>query len=337
LSHWRQKLSETPDALETSGAWHEWRTEAEAVPITYIKCGACERTRDNSHLQNREPSDVWTAFIRPGGNYAGVADALGQDAQDTARDWICDGDEGCGRQSSMQKWLKYETLPPVVAVLLKRHADGGGRKVSSTPVPIEPEIDLRDHRKPEPELTSDVLEEEPAAVPEGTRYRVRAVVEHVGESIHGGHYRCWVREHPPGGEGSGSRWTLYDDSTVVPGRAELPPGVETGAYIIFYEKSPGACEEPTAGGAAGAAPAVHSNADGTTVLLTGEEARGGSNSDPAIGSASPCIVDLTGGAPAEGVGEAGSEVWGGEMQCDEFSGGETQCDADGDVVVEDAE
>jgi len=340
LSHWQQKLRETPDALETSGAWHQWRTEADAVPITYIKCGACKRTRDNRNLQNREPNGVWTAFIRPDGNYAGVADALRQDAQDTARDWVCDGDEGCGRRSKMQKWLKYETLPPVVAVLLKRHADVGGLKISSARVPIEPEIDLREHWEPKPERKappSNGVEEEATAVPEGTTYRVRAVVEHVGESIHSGHYRCWVREHPPGGGGSGGNWTLYDDSTVVPGRAELPPGVETGAYIIFYEKSPGACAEPTAGEAAGAAPGVQANADGTTDLLTDEEAWGGSDADPGSAPPSPCIVDLTGGAPAEGVGEAAGETRGGEIQGDEIWGGEVQCDADGDVVMEDAE
>ena len=57
-----------------------------------------------------------------------------------------------------------------------------------------------------------------------------------GSTLSVGHYRCWVREDPPAARiHAPHTWTLYDDDKVSPGRTTLPPEVETGACLVFYE------------------------------------------------------------------------------------------------------
>ena len=84
-------------------------------------------------------------------------------------------------------------------------------------------------------------------------YRVRAIVEHIGDTSEAGHYRTWIRTEGGGPLASDRRttWTLYDDRTVRTGQHELPAEVETGACLLFYESLcslASTAEESNAGG-----------------------------------------------------------------------------------------
>ena len=78
-----------------------------------------------------------------------------------------------------------------------------------------------------------------------TKYRLRAVVCHEGESTSEGHYTAWIRERPSQeGEEDGEEeaprqagWTHYDDTNVTPGHKNLPESVAQSGYLLFYEQS----------------------------------------------------------------------------------------------------
>ena len=63
------------------------------------------------------------------------------------------------------------------------------------------------------------------------------MVCHEGEEAGGGHYTCWVRAAAGAGPDG---WTHYDDSAVPHSEPTLPPGVNSSAYLVFYERCPGA-------------------------------------------------------------------------------------------------
>ena len=215
-------------------------------------------------------------------------------------------------------------------------------------MPLEGELDLAEHA------------DGPGApgtgrAPTGTRYRLRAVVHHAGQSVRAGHYNCWVRDRgtrdAPGaagaedGRGRGA-WTLFDDSSVRPPRADLPAEVHQGAYLLFYEQLSAGSADP--GGAAAAAGPADTGQD--------PRERSGGEDPP-----SPELVESDGeegappgrerggmiGRPSLGVrGERGAgpePTWGGEIECDEEptpppGGPETAADddEDTDVTMEDA-
>ena len=94
-------------------------------------------------------------------------------------------------------------------------------------------------------------------------YRVRAVVEHLGETCDAGHYRTWVRvdSSATGNNARGGAWTLYDDRSVSPGHPALPPTVASNACLVFYERHDGAETPPEDEETTEDTPATGPNAD----------------------------------------------------------------------------
>ena len=69
----------------------------------------------------------------------------------------------------------------------------------------------------------------------GATYRLYAVLVHAGPSAAAGHYFCYARS-PAGG------WLKLDDDVVL--RASERAALSQRAYILFYERQPGAAPRP---------------------------------------------------------------------------------------------
>ena len=71
-----------------------------------------------------------------------------------------------------------------------------------------------------------------------TSYRLQSVVNHLGQTIHHGHY-VTIARHPT----SHCEWWLYDDGNVSPATMEevtscasLPGWGHMHSYVLFYER-----------------------------------------------------------------------------------------------------
>ena len=267
--------------------------------------------------------------------------------------------------------MKYRSPPAVLVVQLNRYDPRNGRRRSDAPVPLEGELDLAEYvDAPRAPRTNRAPRDEPEFVghadgprasgtdraPKGTRYRLRAVVNHAGRSVRDGHYTCWVRDRAPraapgvtAAEDGRDRgvWTPFDDSTVQKPRADLPAEVHHGAYLLFYEQVSAGPGGP--GGAAAAAgptdtgqdPRERSGGEDPSsperVESAGEEHAPPRGCERAGGIAGPSLG-------ARGERGAGPEpIWGGEIECDEEpnsppGGPQTAADDDEetDVTMEDA-
>ena len=62
---------------------------------------------------------------------------------------------------------------------------------------------------------------------EGVRYRLAALVEHIGATPRSGHYVAYA-------QGGDSGWLRFDDTTVQP--CSLPSVLARPAYILAYER-----------------------------------------------------------------------------------------------------
>ena len=141
----------------------------------------------------------WRPALQP--NYSlqtGIAnDLVGEN------DSICGT---CGHSHRFQFTTRFGRLPPIMAVNLKRFADGSGRKMN----------DFVQYPLRELELKSD----DGAIV-----YDLMSVVCHHGFA-ESGHYTCFCRYE--------SRWFLMNDEIVTPVREK--EAVNSHAYLLFYRR-----------------------------------------------------------------------------------------------------
>jgi ubiquitin C-terminal hydrolase len=114
--------------------------------------------------------------------------------------WHCDK---CARKVTSRKEMRLVELPEVLLIGLKRVAfsDGGAVK-RTTDVDFPSEWDI------------------------GRRYRLRAIVYHLGSFL-GGHYMCAVTR-------DGQEWKLVDDTHVVGATAEQLQQLRPHAYLLMY-------------------------------------------------------------------------------------------------------
>ncbi|URE06516.1 ubiquitin carboxyl-terminal hydrolase [Musa troglodytarum] len=127
--------------------------------------------------------------------------------------------DGCQALVSMEKQLKLDRAPQVLALHLKRFKNDGSfsNKIDDF-VEYPLELDLN------PCLSCPAEEVR-------TKYDLYAVLVHVG-SAHSGHYFCYIRSSP-------STWHLIDDSQVV--SVSEGDALEQQAYVLFYIRRGSSC------------------------------------------------------------------------------------------------
>ncbi|XP_065009047.1 ubiquitin carboxyl-terminal hydrolase 20-like [Musa acuminata AAA Group] len=120
--------------------------------------------------------------------------------------------DGCKAQVSMEKQLKLDQAPQVLALHLKRFKNDGSysNKIDDF-VEYPLELDLN------PCLSCPAKEVQ-------SKYDLYAVLVHVGSAL-SGHYFCYIRSSP-------STWHQIDDSQVV-SVSEID-ALEQQAYVFFY-------------------------------------------------------------------------------------------------------
>ncbi len=128
-------------------------------------------------------------------------------------EWYC---SKCKEHRAGEKKFDLWRLPKVLAFHLKRFSfDGRVSRKLDTPVEYPLEIDAS-------ELCAQAA---------GARYRLHAVINHMG-SAGGGHYVAFTRA-PSAKLPQGVEWVCFDDSTVRP---VLDPTCSMRqAYVLFYE------------------------------------------------------------------------------------------------------
>lgn len=112
---------------------------------------------------------------------------------------------------------RISRLPATLVLHLKRFDHSLHRKLF-TPIVLPETLDL-----------SSVTRKE---APGSRVYKLRAIVLHLGETIHGGHFICHAR-------GDDNRWRKFNDSLVSnlsPGDAYQTSTAQQNAYIICYER-----------------------------------------------------------------------------------------------------
>ncbi|KAK4786790.1 hypothetical protein SAY86_010623 [Trapa natans] len=127
--------------------------------------------------------------------------------------------ENCKDDVFVEKQFLLENEPTIAALHLKRFkTDGFSVEKIDKHVPFPLELDLRPFING-PESNADL------------KYRLYAIVVHIGNSPTWGHYLSFVQSSP-------GIWHKFDDSEVVRVREEFVLSQE--AYILFYAK----CETP---------------------------------------------------------------------------------------------
>ena len=247
---WRNRLAAPVPVADTGPrpVWADWREQWRMQPDIRVHCEHCGKPATPPKKQPEAEFELFATISRDR-SYTGVADALRQEyTKETVEDCECDH---CG-MPGVTRLVRYTSAPRVLAVNLKRFdPTPRGRAMIATPVPVEREIDLAEHLEPNGE----------GEMPH-SRYRIRAIVEHLpGKDgmMDTGHYTCWVRE---GGDGAPESWIEYDDRTVRPALPGLPDRVHSGAYLLLYEQTGAPAPEPEP-------PAASSTPDGqhTDVIM----------------------------------------------------------------------
>ncbi|CAD5170792.1 unnamed protein product [Musa acuminata subsp. malaccensis] len=127
--------------------------------------------------------------------------------------------DGCKAQVSMEKQLKLDQAPQVLALHLKRFKNDGSysNKIDDF-VEYPLELDLN------PCLSCPAKEVQ-------SKYDLYAVLVHVGSAL-SGHYFCYIRSSP-------STWHQIDDSQVV--SVSESDALEQQAYVFFYVRRGSSC------------------------------------------------------------------------------------------------
>ncbi|KAI5829386.1 cysteine proteinase [Schizophyllum commune Tattone D] len=145
----------------------------------------------------------------------------------TAKQSVCDATcPGCNRKGHRTRTDTILEAPRVLALHLLRFDSDTNKLSKSCSYPdildIEPYMSTSNTR-PTASTEDDNLP--------STLYRLYAVVCHIGQTIHHGHYLAWVKT----GEG---KWAKMNDSSVI--EADQPFACEEDGYMFFYERIDGA-------------------------------------------------------------------------------------------------
>lgn len=120
------------------------------------------------------------------------------------------------------KQLSFAALPPILVLQLKRfihsgssggaHAESLHKDTRSIAIPATMQLDTTHGTRP-------------------TTFRLYAVINHHGASLHGGHYTAHVR-------GDANDWMLFDDERSVKKSHDSGPSpLNTAtAYLLFYQR-----------------------------------------------------------------------------------------------------
>ena len=133
----------------------------------------------------------------------------------------------CDDRVTATKHLSLAYLSPIVLINLKRTGyDGNARKLTHR-INYDEWLDLR------PYINEDVRDsnrENESDQDNPFVYRLYAVIVHIGEDLHCGHYTCYVRD-------SNNVWFLLDDA--LHRRVQMNEVLNNhGAFVLFYGKVP---------------------------------------------------------------------------------------------------
>lgn len=211
------------DALQNTALLGKPKTLPEKVKRTtwvYRTWGGQVRSRVLC-LSCKKPSDTFDSFLDLSLDVPARARTV-KDLLDTfVHEDKLDGDnkyncENCKRKSAATKSMRIAEAPPVLTLHLKRF--GYSLTYPSRMTKVNNMIDYPPVLDLAPYMTENASE--------GTRYRLFAVTNHHGSSLHYGHYTSYVR-------GPDGAWYSADDEDVRPvqGKDVLH---DRSAYLVSY-------------------------------------------------------------------------------------------------------
>ncbi|XP_056862945.1 ubiquitin carboxyl-terminal hydrolase 21-like isoform X2 [Raphanus sativus] len=180
--------------------------------VSKLRCCNC-----NSVSETFETSPGWSLEIEDVEDLSSALESF-TCVEKLEDQFTCDD---CKEKVSKEKQLKFDKLPLVAAFHLKRFKNNGvymQKIFKDVKFPLE--LDLLSY------MSSN---ENPQ---DSTKYHLYAMVEHLGNGIHFGHYSAYVRSAP-------ETWHRFDDAKVW--RISEECVLSKDAYMLFYAREGTPC------------------------------------------------------------------------------------------------